>query len=200
MVGGIFHELGHAIAASALDCRLNSVGMFVTFVYPGAFVDVDADDLGALSPWHQLQVVCAGAWHNIVLATLAYALISVESLAMQPLFVTTEGVTMRAMLDAGPLAPLIAAHDRLTSIDDCRVDSIDTWRECLATRLYNTSAPPKLGYCIDDEQLSAVLSHYDQSNRCCESETDAGVCFKADHEHVNEDCCCCVVFVSGVFL
>ncbi|KAJ1888375.1 hypothetical protein LPJ66_008613, partial [Kickxella alabastrina] len=44
-------------------------------VYPGAFVDLAADLLERLSVWEQLRVVCAGVWHNCILAAVVWAVV-----------------------------------------------------------------------------------------------------------------------------
>lgn len=53
---GIVHEFGHAIAASREQVRVNGFGVFVTFIFPGAFVDLCSDHLGVISPLRQLRI------------------------------------------------------------------------------------------------------------------------------------------------
>ncbi|XP_072018604.1 membrane-bound transcription factor site-2 protease-like [Amphiura filiformis] len=51
LVSGIWHELGHAIAAVREQVRVNGFGIFLMVVYPGAFVDLHTDHL---RPYQQL--------------------------------------------------------------------------------------------------------------------------------------------------
>lgn len=53
---GIVHEFGHAIAASREQVRVNGFGIFVTFIFPGAFVDLCTDHLSVISPLRQLRI------------------------------------------------------------------------------------------------------------------------------------------------
>jgi S2P endopeptidase len=53
---GIVHEFGHAIAASREQVRVNGFGIFVTFIFPGAFVDLCSDHLLVISPLRQLRI------------------------------------------------------------------------------------------------------------------------------------------------
>ena len=53
---GIVHEFGHAIAASREQVRVNGFGVFVTFIFPGAFVDLCTDHLSVISPLRQLRI------------------------------------------------------------------------------------------------------------------------------------------------
>ncbi|KAI9094661.1 peptidase family M50-domain-containing protein [Phlyctochytrium arcticum] len=64
---GIVHEMGHALAAHLHNIKIRSAGIFLTLMFPGAFVEVPRRELGELGTGSQLQVVCAGVWHNFVL-------------------------------------------------------------------------------------------------------------------------------------
>ena len=75
LVGGAFHEFAHAVAAAALDCRIRTVGLFIAFIYPGAFVDLNATDVDALPAWSRLRIYAGGAYHNIVLAFVGLCII-----------------------------------------------------------------------------------------------------------------------------
>ena len=55
-VCGVLHELGHAVAASREQVRVNGFGIFVTFIFPGAFVDLCSDHLQVISPLRQLRI------------------------------------------------------------------------------------------------------------------------------------------------
>ncbi|CDS10102.1 hypothetical protein LRAMOSA02779 [Lichtheimia ramosa] len=67
LVCGIFHEAGHAIASFSQRVRIKSAGVFMYYIYPGAFVNIPDQALSLLSPFNQLKIICAGVWHNIVL-------------------------------------------------------------------------------------------------------------------------------------
>ncbi|KAI8372667.1 hypothetical protein EDC96DRAFT_438569 [Choanephora cucurbitarum] len=71
-VCGIFHEAGHAIAAYSQGIAIQSSGMFILYLYPGAFVNISDQSLQSLSPFRQLKIMCAGVWHNLVLYLFAF--------------------------------------------------------------------------------------------------------------------------------
>ena len=77
---GIIHEFGHGIAASREQVRVNGFGIFVMFIFPGAYVDLCSDHLKIISPMSQLRIFCAGVWHNIVLVLVAALLIELHPL------------------------------------------------------------------------------------------------------------------------
>eukprot|EP00002_Diphylleia_rotans_P018009 TRINITY_DN3487_c0_g1_i1.p1 TRINITY_DN3487_c0_g1~~TRINITY_DN3487_c0_g1_i1.p1 ORF type:complete len:498 (-),score=95.96 TRINITY_DN3487_c0_g1_i1:118-1611(-) len=64
-VNGIIHELGHAIAASYYSLPISRMGVFLAFIYPGAFVDVPS--LQDANPIVRLRVACAGVMNNIAI-------------------------------------------------------------------------------------------------------------------------------------
>lgn len=75
-VCAVIHELGHAAAAIREGIRMQSFGAFVIALYPGAFVDLPKDQLEKTSIGGQLRVICAGVWHNAVVALVAWLLVS----------------------------------------------------------------------------------------------------------------------------
>ena len=83
---GIFHEFGHAIAASREQVRVNGFGIFLMFIFPGAYVDLCSDHLMILSPLRQLRIFCAGVWHNLILVFMALACLQVHPLMVRALF------------------------------------------------------------------------------------------------------------------
>ena len=69
LAAGVFHELGHGLAAAAEDVAILGSGLVLVGIYPGGFVDLHTRDLqGALPRIRQLRIFTAGAWHNIVLS------------------------------------------------------------------------------------------------------------------------------------
>jgi hypothetical protein len=51
-----------------------SAGVAILFIVPGAFVTLPSSEISLLSPPRRLRVACAGVWHNVWLAALAYLL------------------------------------------------------------------------------------------------------------------------------
>lgn len=46
VISGIIHELGHAFAAINANVRVTGFGIFIYGIYPGAFTEIDTDELG----------------------------------------------------------------------------------------------------------------------------------------------------------
>lgn len=48
VISGIFHELGHAVAAASFNIPVKGFGLLIVAVYPGAFTELDSLALGKL--------------------------------------------------------------------------------------------------------------------------------------------------------
>ena len=58
--------------------RVNGFGIFIMFIFPGAYVDLCSDHLKIISPIRQLRIFCAGVWHNIVIVIIAVSCIQIH--------------------------------------------------------------------------------------------------------------------------
>ncbi|KAJ3303738.1 Membrane-bound transcription factor site-2 protease [Kappamyces sp. JEL0829] len=67
LISGIWHELGHAMAAAAFQIPMLTSGLFFFVVFPGAFVELDTARLLRLGPWQQLSVASSGVLNNLLL-------------------------------------------------------------------------------------------------------------------------------------
>ena len=73
--------------------RVNGFGIFLAFIFPGAYVDLNSDHLMVLSSLRQLRIFCGGVWHNLVLVLFALACIKVHPYVVSALFVREAYVT-----------------------------------------------------------------------------------------------------------
>jgi S2P endopeptidase len=46
IVASIVHEAGHAFAAASANVRVTGLGIFLFAIYPGAFTEIEPDELG----------------------------------------------------------------------------------------------------------------------------------------------------------
>ena len=61
--------------------------MLALWFLPVAFVSLSTTELEELGAWRRLKIFSAGVWHNVILASLAYAcLIYVVPALFSPLF------------------------------------------------------------------------------------------------------------------
>lgn len=75
----LFHEIGHSAAAAVYALKTSTLGIFWA-LFPGAFVEIDSNDMGKLPPSRQLRVMSGGVAHNLLLFLLAFLTLEVAGL------------------------------------------------------------------------------------------------------------------------
>lgn len=94
----IVHELGHALAAAREDVQLFGLGILIFFTIPIAYVHISNEQLIALPLKNQLRIACAGIWNNIILATIAAAILVFSTWLWAPLYNIGSGVYVKTIL------------------------------------------------------------------------------------------------------
>ncbi|KAK4881765.1 hypothetical protein RN001_005084 [Aquatica leii] len=149
----IVHEIGHALAAVKEDVHLVNVGVIVLFVIPVAYVNINIEKLTALNPWKTLRILCAGVWHNIVLAFVVFLIYIIMSYAFSTVFYVDNGIYITHVEPNSPLAGPrgLYAGDIITNINDCVVRDEISWTECLVNTWNN-----KPGFCVTTDLVHSV--------------------------------------------
>ena len=180
VVCGVFHEAGHALAATTEQVRVNGFGIFVLFLYPGAFVDLHSDHLAVISSKRQLKIYCAGVWHNVILVVCALGLIWVMPYVMAPLYTTGLGAVVTSVHQDSVLAGKFEDGSIITRVNGCPVSSTSEWQECVE----RVSLAPQTGFCMAKEMMHSkdfienqtVLAE-DGTRECCEKDYHSDLCF-----------------------
>uniref|UniRef100_A0A6A7FZI9 Membrane-bound transcription factor site-2 protease n=1 Tax=Hirondellea gigas TaxID=1518452 RepID=A0A6A7FZI9_9CRUS len=187
LVSSVLHEAGHALAAFKEGVHVDGVGLLLVFILPGAFVMLPADAVAALHPYRRLKIFCAGVWHNLLLVLLAVLVATVTPVLLLPLYTQHRGAVVTSFTEHSPargprgLIPL----DVVSSINDCRVESWQSWHDCLLETLQQ----PQSGYCVPDHlvaNMDETVQHYTNgpgdSIVCCPpARKEGGVGAGADH-------------------
>ena len=81
--------------------RVSSFGVFILFMYPGAFVELHTDQLDIITPFRRLRIFSAGVWHNFILAVVAYLISTTLPMWLSPFYTLGGGalVTHVAQVD-----------------------------------------------------------------------------------------------------
>lgn len=166
---GLIHEGGHAIASYSQGVPIQSSGMFVMYLYPGAFVNIPDQQLQNLNPFKQLKIMCAGVWHNLIL--YGYTKISLMGglkillllLGWQSLE-NHGGVSVVHIRPNSPLANHLPPSTVIYQLDDFPLkNNIEDWN----THLFQESGrhTAKLGFC-------AAIPVEDYGKECCNINDD----------------------------
>lgn len=181
-VCGVFHELGHAIAAVTEEVHVNGFGIFIMALYPGAFVDLSTEHLQVISPVRQLRIFCAGIWHNFVIVIFAITALLFLPLFLLPFYHSGHSILVTNVIENSPVSGPkgLSVGDRVTSIDECRVKNINDWINCLQMK---SEEKQKSGFCLSLDvlsQLDVSTTSYKtltDSVECCSNATNTHLCF-----------------------
>lgn len=182
----VVHEMGHAFAAVLEDVPLSGFGFNVLLVLPVAYTNISPEQLNSLRPWRRLRILCAGIWHNILLAAFCFSLMSLLPIFFTPFYNIDESVIVTNMKRESPLTGEkgIAVNDVIISINNCEVRNVTSWYNCLVNTIKH---PPS--YCIRSEYVldhdeSVPVSHTnDGVIECCDRNNEKNLCF----EYMNEE-------------
>lgn len=180
-VSGVFHEVGHALAASAEQVRVNGFGVFMLFLYPGAFVDLHSDHLTVISPRRQLRIYCAGVWHNVILVLCGVGLLWSLPLLLSPFYTTGAGAVVTGLPQDSVLAGKLHDGELITAVNSLPVHSAADWYDSVDQVATNA----QLGYCMSEELLKNVPGHThnhtldtEGNHECCDSSSLSDICFR----------------------
>ncbi|ORY91217.1 hypothetical protein BCR43DRAFT_498714 [Syncephalastrum racemosum] len=169
LICGIIHEAGHAIASYSERVPIKSAGIFVYYIYPGAFVNIPDQPLQLLAPKSQLRIVCAGVWHNAVLYLVTLLLLSgglkscLEIAGWQSL--ESEGGV--SVVTVRPDSPL-AVHLQLSSVI-YQLDDLPLQRNILDWNAYLLEDGGKH---VPDAGFCAPITSVTEDLACCEIDNE----------------------------
>ncbi len=182
IICSVFHEAGHALAASTEQVAVNGFGVFILFLYPGAFVDLHSDQLTLISSRKQLKIYCAGVWHNVILVLCALGLMWSLPYLLAPFYSTGLGAVVTYIDETSVLAGKMAPGTIIQRLNGCPISSARDWLSCLE----HTSLAPQKGYCLASELMSNRPSFSqnqttlaeDGTRECCEKTSMTDICFQ----------------------
>ncbi|XP_052239042.1 membrane-bound transcription factor site-2 protease-like isoform X6 [Dreissena polymorpha] len=184
LVCGILHEIGHAIAAVREQVHVNGFGLFLMFIYPGAYVDLSSERLQIISPMRQLRIYCAGVWHNFIIVLVAIAVLFLYPWFLMPFYTTGHGIVITHVTEnsavSGPRG--LTVRDPVTSLGGCPVTSIKDWNTCIAASIRE----PSLGNCLPVSMITELdtssKKKIDKDTKslyidCCNETSSTHLCF-----------------------
>ena len=114
----IIHELGHAHAALIERLQLQGYGIFVSFIFPGAYVRME-DIIQFLPSGAQLRVYSAGVWNNVMAVLFLWLLISCQPYLLSLFYVQSHvGPLILSMDPKSPLYSVLHAGDIIHTINN----------------------------------------------------------------------------------
>jgi S2P endopeptidase len=181
LISSVLHELGHALASVQEDVNVINVGANFIFILPVAYVNINSDKLFSLNPWKRLKILCAGVWHNLLIAVFAYLLYTSLPSAFSLFFNFGSGIVASQIHEKSPLAGNrgLNVGDIILKINDCEIQDETMWYKCLSTLKTNKPA-----FCIEGDVIhnldeSVHLKHLENGVvSCCHSDNKGKLCFE----------------------
>ncbi|KAI8921142.1 peptidase family M50-domain-containing protein [Powellomyces hirtus] len=146
-VSGVIHEFGHALAAVIYRVPVQSSGIFLAVLYPGAFVHLHEPSLSLLSPIHKLHIICAGVHHNLMLGLMALGTMYALPWILSPGYSSLEqSVVVLDIMQESPLVGHLSRGSQVQSINHHQiVNGIGGWEDAL---WYETGNVALKGWCV----------------------------------------------------
>jgi S2P endopeptidase len=161
LVSAVVHELGHALAASMQEAKVDSFGGFLALVFPGAFVQLTG--VNALTPFRQLKVWCAGAWHNFVLALVCLAMVSCMPAALSALYGRGSGALVVSLPSGSPLATHVRPGDVIVGLGRFPVQDGGASFRSAVSQLVETG--DSAGFCLSE---AVFQENAHPASECCD--------------------------------
>lgn len=136
------------MAAINANVKLNGFGVFLFAVYPGAFTELETDELSRSSSAQKLRIFSAGIWHNMILAFVGVLIVSSAPVFFMPFYESGQGVLVTGyyfalhffssnkFLDVNEKSGLYGQNGFqpghiVTQINQCKVHNSTAWTDCL---------------------------------------------------------------------
>lgn len=163
LIAAVVHELGHALAAGMQNAQVSGIGGFVALLLPGAYVQLGG--IEDLSPWNQLKVYCAGAWHNLVSAILALVVVGWLPALMSGFYLCQEGAMVVAVPELSPLSGHVEPGDIIRRLGQFNVsDGGPSFRLAVSNLVLSNDS---VGFCVPED----LYRNYSKSRSpCCQDE------------------------------
>lgn len=90
----LFYSRFQAFFFRRANLRIHGFGLYVFGVVPAAFVELPTEGFANLSARNRLKIVCAGVWHNFVLAAFCAAILFANPYILSPIYSPVDGVVV----------------------------------------------------------------------------------------------------------
>ncbi len=117
----IIHEFSHGIQSVCEKIPINSIGLLLFFILPGAFVEPDEDSLKNSKKISKLRIYAAGSIANITLAIIVLLLVSLISISI-PYYFTEDGIAIDRVVSDSPSDGILNEGMILQAIDNHKIN------------------------------------------------------------------------------
>lgn len=128
----VIHEGGHGILARVEGVAIDSVGLLLMIIIPGAFVEPNEEELKKINGISKLRVYFAGPMFNMGLAAIGLILMICVSgfLASEDMY-TTDGMEISSVVPASPSEGVLADGMIIKAINNQTVTNTSSYSKIM---------------------------------------------------------------------
>ncbi len=130
----VVHEFGHGILARAQGVRIKSIGVILLAILPGAFVELDEEDVEKAKRSVKLRIYAAGSMFNLGLAAIAWVVVIVLTSSFIPYAFQSDGLKIISVTPNGPSEGILQEGMIVTSINGYSVNNRSAYTELILNR------------------------------------------------------------------
>ena len=123
----IVHEFSHGILARVEKTSIKSIGLILVAILPGAFVEIDEEEMKELSRPSKLRIYAAGSMGNLSLAAIAMILMMICSAFIVPACFHEDGVEISRVVPDSPAEGYLKSGMIVESINNYNITGADSF-------------------------------------------------------------------------
>lgn len=129
----IVHEFSHGILSRVEKININSIGLLLFVIIPGAFVEPDEEELNELSRPARMRIYVAGSMANLTLAAIAMIIMMVISSFIVPVVFEDDGVVINRLTSDGNAINHMSEGMVIRSINNLTVNDMASFQKATNT-------------------------------------------------------------------
>lgn len=139
----IVHEFSHGILSRVENIKVNSIGLLLFAILPGAFVEPNEDELKALDCPARMRIYVAGSMANLTLAAIALIIMLILSSFIIPAVFEEDGVMISRLTEDGNAIDHLSEGMIIQSINNVTVNDSESYQKAIATLKPNATVDIK---------------------------------------------------------
>lgn len=133
----IVHEFSHGILSRVEKIKVNSIGLLLFAILPGAFVEPNEEELNELDRPAKMRIYVAGSMANMTLAALALVIMLLLSSFFIPVVFEEDGVEITRLTEDGNAINYLSEGMLIKSINNITVGDSESYQKSVATLVPN---------------------------------------------------------------
>ena len=129
----IVHEFSHGILSRVEKININSIGLLLFAIIPGAFVEPDEEELNELSRPAKMRIYVAGSMANLSLAAIALIIMLTISSFVMPVVFEDDGVVINRLTDDANAKNYMSEGMIIKSINNLTVNDMESFQKAANT-------------------------------------------------------------------